>query len=98
MLGDFVDAPEALNLGLINRVIKPEDLDAEAEKLIQRLSNAPTIALGNIKRQIYAAQHNTLQQQMDLEAELFAECTASEDWEEGVNAFVEKRRADYQGK
>ncbi len=98
MLGEFIDAKEAQSLGLVNRVVTKENLEAEAEKLIQRLANAPTMALGRIKRQLYASEDNSLKEQMDLEAKFFGECTATEDWVEGVTAFTEKRKPSYKGK
>jgi 2-(1,2-epoxy-1,2-dihydrophenyl)acetyl-CoA isomerase len=98
MLGDFIDAPDALAMGLINRVAEEGALDEEAEKLIQRLVKAPTIGLGNVKRLIYSAADNSLQAQLALEAECFANCAASEDWVEGVTAFTEKRKPQFRGR
>lgn len=97
MLGDFIDAPTALTMGLVNRVAGEGTLEAEAEELIQRLARAPTIGLGNVKHLIYAAADNSLQAQLALEAECFAECAASEDWVEGVTAFTEKRKPEFRG-
>jgi 2-(1,2-epoxy-1,2-dihydrophenyl)acetyl-CoA isomerase len=97
MLGDFVDAPTALSMGLVNRVAADGKLEEEAEAFIQRLANAPTIALGNVKRLLYSAADNSLQTQMSLEAECFGECAASEDWVEGVTAFTEKRKPRFRG-
>ena len=98
MLGDFIDAPSALEMGLVNRVVGEAELEQEAQTLIKRLSRAPTIALGQIKGLMYASSENSLEAQMSREAESFAECTASEDWVEGVIAFNEKRRPQYRGR
>lgn len=97
MLGDFIDAPTALSMGLVNRVAPEGKLEEMAESLIQRLANAPTIGLSNVKRLLYAAADNSLQAQLSLEAECFAECAASEDWVEGVTAFTEKRKPQFRG-
>lgn len=97
MLGDFIDAPTALSMGLVNRVAPEGKLDEEAEGLIQRLANAPTIGLGKVKHLLYAAADNSLQVQLSLEAECFAECAASDDWVEGVTAFVAKRKPQFRG-
>jgi 2-(1,2-epoxy-1,2-dihydrophenyl)acetyl-CoA isomerase len=98
MLGEFIDAPTALSLGLVNRVAAEGELEEEAEALIQRLAKAPTVGLGNIKQLIYAAADNSLESQMSLEAECFANCAASEDWVEGVTAFTEKRKPQFRGR
>ena len=97
MLGDMIDAPAALAMGLVNRVAAEGALEDEAEALIQRLANAPTIGLGNVKRLLYAAADNSLQTQMSMEAQCFAECAATEDWVEGVTAFTEKRKPQFRG-
>jgi 2-(1,2-epoxy-1,2-dihydrophenyl)acetyl-CoA isomerase len=98
MLGDFIDAPEALAMGLVNRVVSGEALEEEAEALVQRLAKAPTVAVGNVKRLLYAAADNSLQTQLAMEAECFAECSASEDFAEGAIAFTEKRKPEFQGR
>ena len=98
MLGDFIDAPTALAMGLVNRVAGEGLLEEESESLIRRLAKAPTIGLGNVKRLLYAAADNSLAAQLSLEAECFAECAASEDWVEGVMAFNEKRKPQFRGR
>ena len=97
MLGEFIDAPTALSMGLVNRVAEAGQLQEQADKLIQRLANGPTIGLGNVKQLIYAAADNSLESQLAMEAEGFAECAASEDWVEGVTAFTEKRKPQFRG-
>jgi 2-(1,2-epoxy-1,2-dihydrophenyl)acetyl-CoA isomerase len=97
MLGEFIHAPEALEMGLVNRVIAEDELEEEAQALIKRLVRAPTVALGQIKNLMYASSENSLEQQMSREAESFAECAASDDWVEGVTAFNEKRKPKYRG-
>ena len=98
MLGEFIDAPTALSMGLVNSIASEGKLEEEAEALIQRLAKAPTIGLGNVKRLLYAAADNSLQAQLSLEAECFAECAATEDWVEGVTAFTEKRKPRFRGR
>ena len=98
MLGDFIDAPAALEMGLVNRVVDAGELEQEAQALIKRLAQSPTVALGQIKSLMYASSENSLEAQMSREAESFARCAASEDWVEGVTAFNEKRRPQYRGR
>ena len=97
MLGEFVDAPTALSMGLVNRVAEEGQLEEVSEKIIRRLSRGPTIGIGNTKQLIYAAADNSLPSQLAMEARGFAECAASDDWVEGVTAFTEKRKPQFRG-
>lgn len=98
LLADPIDAAEALRLGLINRVVPAQTLVAEAAQLAARLAASAPIALGHLKRQVRQAAHNTLPQQLALEAALFRECAGTEDFREGVQAFLDKREARFQGR
>lgn len=98
LLGEFIDAPTALAMGLVNRVAGAGRLEEESEKIIQRLASGPTVGLGNTKQLIYAAADNSLPAQLAMEAQGFAECAASEDWVEGVTAFTEKRKPRFRGR
>lgn len=97
MLGDRIKAAEAKDLGLINFVVPTGELEAETAKLAKRLANGPTVALGRTKQLLNASLNNSLEAQLSLEAQNFAACAASNDWVEGVTAFKEKRKPDYQG-
>lgn len=98
LLGDFIDAPTAQSMGLVNRVAEKGQLDAVSEEIIRRLASGPTVGLGNTKQLIYAADDNNLAAQLAMEARAFAECAASEDWVEGVTAFTEKRKPRFLGR
>lgn len=97
MLGEFIDAPTALSMGLVNRVAGEGQLDAVSETIIERLATGPTLGLGNTKQLIYASAENSLPAQLAMEARGFAECAASDDWVEGVTAFIEKRKPQFRG-
>lgn len=97
LLGEFIDAPTALSMGLVNRVADEGKLNEVAEKIVRRLANGPTVGLGNTKTLIYAAADNSLPAQLAMEARGFAECSASDDWVEGVTAFTEKRKPKFRG-
>jgi 2-(1,2-epoxy-1,2-dihydrophenyl)acetyl-CoA isomerase len=66
--------------------------------LAKRLATGPTRAYGNAKRLIYGSLENQMERQLQMEAEAFADCASSEDFREGVAAFVEKRQAVFKGR
>ncbi|WP_169569774.1 enoyl-CoA hydratase/isomerase family protein [Sneathiella limimaris] len=98
MLGDRFDAAEAHRLGLVNFVVPEQDLDAETDKLANRLANAPTVAIGRTKQMMHESMVNDLERQLALEAENFAACAMTDDWVEGITAFGEKRKPVFKGK
>lgn len=98
MLGDRHTAQQMADAGLVNFVVPDADLDAETDKLATRLANGPTFVLGQGKRLMYRSLENEFESQLQFEAECFAECAKREDYREGVNAFVEKRKAKFTGK
>lgn len=97
LLGENVDAAEALRLGLVNRVVPPAQLVAESEAMVQRLAAGPTQALGRLKRLLRASLQNDLDTHLDAEAEGFQACAATADFREGVSAFLDKRAARFTG-
>jgi 2-(1,2-epoxy-1,2-dihydrophenyl)acetyl-CoA isomerase len=98
MLADSVSAEQAESWGLIWKCVPDEKLQEEAEALAKRLSTAPTKALGLIKKAIYASLQNDFDAQLSLEANLQKEAGQSEDFKEGVSAFLEKRPARFTGR
>jgi 2-(1,2-epoxy-1,2-dihydrophenyl)acetyl-CoA isomerase len=97
MLGEKIAAPEAVRLGLIYRAVADADLTAETDALAQRLATAPTKALGLMKQAFHAGDHHSLEQQLALEAELQAQAADTEDFAEGVAAFLAKRAPRFKG-
>ena len=91
LLGDSLDAETAERWGMIWKVVDDIALGAESEALAARLARSPAGALTSIKQLFAGAPHNTLEQQLDLEARLQGEAGRSADFAEGVRAFQEKR-------
>ena len=95
LLGDRFDAATALNMGLVNRVVAAEKLEAETDALAARFASGPSTAYAKAKTLVNASLHNDLDTQLDLEQTHFLECTSSDDFAEGVRAFCEKRRPKF---
>jgi 2-(1,2-epoxy-1,2-dihydrophenyl)acetyl-CoA isomerase len=98
LLNEVIEAPEALRLGLVNRVVPIAALDQETHAIARRLADGPPIALGNMKSLMRGSFSRDLRQQLDAERLSFGECTATEDFSEALSAFFEKRRANYRGR
>ncbi|WP_243470958.1 enoyl-CoA hydratase-related protein [Winogradskyella sp. MH6] len=98
MLGDKVSADEAEKIGMIYKVLPLESFEEEVNKLALKLANMPTLALGKIKEAFNQSLTNDLESQLALESKLQIEAAQTEDYEEGVSAFVEKRKPTFKGK
>ena len=98
MLGEKVSAEEAERLGMIYKVFPSETFSQEVTNLASILSNMPTKALGMTKRLLNEAMTNSLEDQLNLEGKLQIEAAQSEDYAEGVDAFVNKRTPEFKGK
>lgn len=98
LTGDIIQAEEAVRIGLVNRVVSPEELMDEAMALAGRiLKNAP-LAVQFSNRAIKSGLETDLDTGIGLEAELFAQCFTTEDQKEGMKAFLEKRKPVFQGR
>ena len=98
LLAERFDAASALQLGLVNRVVPLAELESATIALAERLARGPSRAYANTKRLLNRSLTSTLPAQLQAEAESFADCAASEDFAEGVRAFVEKRKPRFNGR
>ena len=97
LLGDRFDAAEALRLGLVNRVVADTELDSGTRLLAVALATGPVLALRNGKRLLNQSFSQSLSSQLRSEAESFGACAATEDFAEGVRAFLDKRSPAFRG-
>jgi len=97
MLGDKVTAPEALTMGMIYKIFPIALFEEEVKTLAENLAQMPTKAIGLTKRLLNQSMHNNLEQQLKLESDLQIEASSSNDYNEGVTAFVEKRKPEFKG-
>ena len=98
MLGDKIGAEEAEKMGMIYKSVTMEEFDETINNLALKLANMPTKALGFIKELFNQSMTNTLDEQLALESELQIKAAESEDYKEGVAAFIEKRKPEFKGK
>ena len=91
-------AAEALAWGLVSEVVEAEAFESRVAERAAELAAGPTRAIAWTKRLFDEAGTNTLEQQLELEAELQAEAAQTDDFREGVTAFVEKRAVDFRGR
>lgn len=97
MLGDKVSAEEAERMGMIYKVFPADSLMQEAQAMANKLAAMPTLALGLTKRLFNQSLNNDLEAQLKLESDLQIVAGSSNDYKEGVTAFVEKRKPEFRG-
>ena len=98
LLGERFSAQEAKANNILNWVVPKDQLVAETEKMARKLADGPTYALGVAKKLIRNSFDNSWDEHSHREAEGLAACAATEDHFEGLNAFLEKRKANFKGK
>lgn len=98
LTGDFIDAQEALQMGLINKVVPVELYLSEALKLAQKIAEKSPIAVQMAKESVLKSFEMPLQEALSFERKNFYLLFATQDQKEGMSAFVEKRKANFVGK
>ncbi len=97
-LSDVIDAPTALQLGLVTKVVPHESLQAETMELARRLAAGPTLALGRIKDNFSFGSTHSFGETLGREAENMIASGQTEDHRNAARAFVEKRTPEFQGR
>lgn len=97
-MGNRVKASDALQLGLVNKVCAPLELDATVKSYTDYFANAPTKAIGLIKRMLNKSSTSTLEEMLDYEAYCQEIAGQTSDHQEGVQSFLEKRKPAFTGK
>jgi len=98
LLDEKISAEEAVEFGLIYKAVNHGNLPDETREISQKLASMPTKGFGLYKKAINQSFENTLNQQLNLEAEYQTLAGKTSDYREGVDAFLEKRRPDFKGK
>ena len=98
LTGEFVDARGGQELGFINQVVKDEELMRVTNALATKLAAGPTLAMGRAKALINQSLSESLETQMENETRAIAASAATEDFQEGVSAFLDKRQPDYKAR
>jgi len=93
--GELIDAKTALEIGLVDKVVPPDQLMEETKKIAGTIASKPRIALALAKSAINRGLDMVLQDGLSYEIECFAECFATKDQKEGMRAFLEKRKPNY---
>ena len=98
LTGEIIDAQTAFTIGLVNHVVAADQLETKTMEIANRIADKSPIALRLAKEAVKIASRSNLDEGLKREVDLFALCFSSEDKDEGVKAFLEKRKADFKGK
>jgi enoyl-CoA hydratase len=98
LTGEMIDAQHAYRLGLVNHVVPAADLEAKTIEVAGRIAEKSPVALRLAKEAVKTAARANLDEGLRREIDLFALCFSSEDKDEGVRAFLEKRKPEFKGR
>jgi len=94
--GQMIDAKTALELGIVNHVVPATELEATAKALARKLADGPHLAIQSVKQVLYGSKRDELVKALELEVEQQMKCFRSKDCGEGVRAFLEKRKPQFE--
>jgi len=94
--GEMIDAKTALELGIVNHVVPATELEATAKALARKLADGPHLAIQSVKQVLYGSKRDELVKALELEVEQQMKCFRSKDCGEGVRAFLEKRKPQFE--
>jgi 2-(1,2-epoxy-1,2-dihydrophenyl)acetyl-CoA isomerase len=97
IMNETLDAETALATGLADEVVAPEELLPRAEAIARKLANGPTLAFGEIRRLLNTVSDQSLETQLELEAQGLSRIARTADAREGLTAFAEKRKPQFKG-
>ena len=97
MTADPISAKDAESMGMIYKTYSNEEFESESWKLVRKLAQMPTKALGLTKELLNASIENTLEQQLNIEEKYQSVAADTIDFKEGVQAFLEKRKPNFKG-
>ena len=98
MTADIIPASEALRIGLVNRVVPPEELMDTAKAMAGKIVKKGPVAVKLSKWAVNEGLDVSLGEGLAIEAKKFGQCFATGDLQEGMGAFLEKRKAEFKGK
>ncbi|MDA8930585.1 enoyl-CoA hydratase-related protein [Bacteroidia bacterium] len=96
-MGNKLRASKAVEWGMINKAVDTETLDNEVNKVAAYYASAPTLAISSMKKMLNASMASTLDEMLEMEAHFQQIAGSSQDYKEGVVAFVEKRKPNFKG-
>lgn len=97
LLGNRISAEEAYRIGLVNKVVKPENLEQEVQTLAEKLASQPPLAVRAVKQLIYMTREAPLSKGLAMERMFFADLLFTKDFMEGISAFFAKRKPEFKG-
>ncbi|MCY6482980.1 enoyl-CoA hydratase-related protein [Clostridium aestuarii] len=98
LTGKKISAREALDMGIVSEVYKKEELEEKTNKFALKMAKGPAVSYKNIKELIYKSQFSDFEEYLKEEVRAQVECSKTEDFKEGLKAFLEKRQPKYIGK
>lgn len=98
LLDEKISPEKAVEIGLIYKAVDHSDLEKETAEISGKLASMPTKGFGLYKRAVNQSFNNSLEQQLDLESNLQSEAGKTDDYTEGVESFLEKRKPKFRGK